>query len=308
MLKTRLTFSNAASLLDSNKCGILASSNRETKTLFSNLKRHRPSRVQSLAALAKHTGYHKYGGDQHLYNNAALFPDGSCLLGNNSLSNMSTSSMLNPLGIIGSERACDMRNNCEIGKEANSVRKITRRFMPFPSDVVAKLNTGLNQYKYYPTAEQRRSLADSCGITFSQVTSWFSNRRSRKKRKEGKSFDMDSSCPVLGNRHETILPSSISMTESIASGVCRKPDDDLCDPQLQSTTLDETTSALESGDLMMNVDTKNSTEGEMRSGSNQYSENYYGRNNLNSAASAEKNASFFESALRSHEGLGATQI
>jgi hypothetical protein len=61
-------------------------------------------------------------------------------------------------------------------------RSCARRHTKLPSHVLHRLRTWLraNRDHPYPNAETKRALAQECGITEKQVTTWFTNTRARK--------------------------------------------------------------------------------------------------------------------------------
>jgi hypothetical protein len=61
-------------------------------------------------------------------------------------------------------------------------RSCARRHTKLPSHVLHRLRTWLraNRDHPYPSADTKRSLAQECGITEKQVTTWFTNTRARK--------------------------------------------------------------------------------------------------------------------------------
>jgi hypothetical protein len=61
-------------------------------------------------------------------------------------------------------------------------RSCARRHTKLPSHVLHRLRTWLraNRDHPYPSAETKRALAQECGITEKQVTTWFTNTRARK--------------------------------------------------------------------------------------------------------------------------------
>lgn len=69
-----------------------------------------------------------------------------------------------------------------------------------PSQAVGRLNAWLeaNRHRPYPDAETKQELADTCGITVKQVTTWFTNTRQRQL----KSQDKDTG--RVGNQHDAI--------------------------------------------------------------------------------------------------------
>ncbi|MES1902294.1 MAG: hypothetical protein MHPSP_000902 [Paramarteilia canceri] len=57
------------------------------------------------------------------------------------------------------------------------------KFCKFSNPITETLLQAAQIYGMYPSVEVKRQLADTCGLTLAQVTSWFSNRRNRMKNK-----------------------------------------------------------------------------------------------------------------------------
>ena len=67
-------------------------------------------------------------------------------------------------------------------KENHATRSRARRTVKLPLRALQKLQAWLdaNQHDPYPSAEAKKQLAQECGITEKQVTTWFTNARARQ--------------------------------------------------------------------------------------------------------------------------------
>lgn len=97
-----------------------------------------------------------------------------------------------------------------------------------PSQAVGILNTWLNGNRHYPypNAETKQTLANECGITVKQVTTWFTNIRQRQLRSQ----DNDEGRPRNGNTQPSMQGSRKGKKKDYGRSNGASPIDGLLSP------------------------------------------------------------------------------